>query len=122
MEYLIVGITVLVAIVVVNQILIRRHYVFACDLEPSVALRTAAVAIGGGKSFLDASGALSIPLGRNRILSVVAEPLNAGSLVEVWLSSYDFINANGFQVIAYQKKVRRIRRSCGIASQSASSR
>lgn len=112
MEYVIGLLVVIVIVLVIVQVLIRKHYIFGSRLDPASALRAAAGAIGGGESYFDASGALSIPLGRGRILSVAAEPQGTGSKVEVWLSSYDFINANGFAVIGYQGKAKRIMRAC----------
>jgi hypothetical protein len=113
MEYVVAFIALIVAVLIVVQILIRKHFVFNSSLCPQDALRAAAGAIGGGQSYIDASGALSIPLTDTRILSVHAEPYGSGSIVEVWLSSYDFLNANGFQVIGYRSRAKRIKNACG---------
>lgn len=113
MEFFIAIVIALVAILIVVQVMIRKHFVFDSHLDPASALRVAAAALGGGQSFIDASGALSIPLGGDRILSVAAEPQGPGSRLEIWLSSYDFMNANGFQVVGYHNRARRIMRACG---------
>ena len=102
----------LVLLLVVVQIAIRRHVTFMSRLAPSDVLRSAAGAVGGGESYIDAAGHLSIPLAGDGILSVAAQPTESGTLVEVWLIRYRFLHATGFDALVHRRRVKRIRRSC----------
>lgn len=112
MEYIIGFFVLLLAIVILVQFQIRKQYHFPSNLDPETALQAAARGAGGGSSFIDAAGQLSVPY-RNGIMSVAAEPTPEGSMVHVWLSEYPFWGANGFQVMGYQRAVKRVRRSVG---------
>jgi len=103
-------VAIIVVILVVVQLQIRRQYDLESPLPPDAAASNISRAIGGGVALFDAAGDLSIPF-NGGILSVALEPVGTGSNLHVWLSQYNFISANGFQVLAYKGKVSKIRRA-----------
>lgn len=100
----------IVVTLVVVQIQMRKQHYMESPLAPDVAVASVSRSVGGGEAFFDAAGDLSIPF-RDGILSVAVEPAASGSRVHVWLSQYNFFNANGFQALAYNGRVSKIRRA-----------
>ena len=107
---LFIAVLIVVGLIII-QVQIRKQYATHSRLDPEDALMAAARAYGGGQSFRDAAGDLSLPF-RDGILSVSAEPDGmGGSEVHIWLSSYAFLQTNGFQVLHYRHEVKKLMRA-----------
>ena len=103
----------IVVVLILVQVQIRKQHHFDSPLPPEAVIASVSRAVGGGSAYRDATGDLSIPF-NGGILSVAIEPAGAGSSLHVWLSQYNFLAANGFQVLAYRNRVAKIRNATGV--------
>lgn len=115
MEWLFLFLGFLVFVLILTQVQLRKRFHLSSNQSPDDALRTAAGAVGGGLAFMDASGAVQVPLGDGwGLMSVAAEPApNGGSEVQIWMSRIPWIT-DGRKVFSYRRAARRVIKAGGM--------
>lgn len=108
-----VVIIALIGIVVLVQFQIRKQYEVQTDLGADDAFSAIARSLGGGLAQTDAAGDLVIPF-RGGLISVAQVLSGEVVVLRVWISRFGFFGADGRDVLAYKRTVRRIRRAVAV--------
>lgn len=101
---------VIVAVLVVVQIQIRKRHLIESKHDAEQSMRLIEQALRSRGVSVDQEGNLASPFGPGQVLAHASDG-DQGAYVQVWLSSYPFMSANGFQVLAYRSVVGKIRKA-----------